>query len=81
MHFGRSFATCPFLRGSAEGVICGARGILVRNLDTAHADLCISRHFEVCPIYIEHLQALDILHGRSDGLINCFCNNTVTFPS
>lgn len=81
MYFGRSFATCPFLRGGPEGVICGARGILVRNLDTANADLCISRHFEVCQIYIEHLKALDVLHGKSDGFTHCFFNSTVTFPS
>jgi hypothetical protein len=58
---------CPYLAGSAEGGVCSAKSALLRNLDDIHTDLCMSRHFEVCRIYIEKLQELDVPGLRMNG--------------
>lgn len=81
MNFDRAFTTCPYLTGSAEGGVCSARSALLRNLDDINTDICMSRHFEVCRIYIEKLQELDILGIGMNGNNNSICNHNVTIPS
>jgi len=81
MNFDRIFTTCPYLAGSVEGGVCSAKSALLRNLENINADICMSRHFEVCRIYIEKLQELDILGIRMSGTNNAFCNNNLTIPS
>jgi hypothetical protein len=56
MHLDRILTICPFLLGSTEGVICKASGNLVRDIQDIHPDMCISKHFEMCHIYISQLQ-------------------------
>jgi len=56
MHLDRILTICPFLLGSAEGVICKASGNLVRDIQDIHPDICISKHFEMCHIYVSQLQ-------------------------
>jgi len=81
MNFDRVFTTCPYLTGSADGGICNAKAVLLRNLDNINPDMCMSRHFEVCRLYIEKLQELDILSIRTDGNPNILCNDNVTIIS
>ena len=52
MHLERILTICPFLLGSKEGTICKASGNLVRDMQDIHPDICISKHFEMCHIYI-----------------------------
>jgi hypothetical protein len=56
-------AICPFLLGSADGVICKASGNLLRNMQDVYPDICISRHFEMCHLYISQLQEPEELHA------------------
>jgi hypothetical protein len=58
----RIFTTCPYLSGSPDGAVCSARAVLLRNLENIDVDMCISRHFEICRIYIEKLHELDLLY-------------------
>jgi hypothetical protein len=81
MHFDKIFTTCPYLTGSTEGVVCSARCILLRNLDNINPDMCISRHFEICQIYIEKLQELDVLSIANNGNVSAMYNKNVTIPS
>lgn len=60
MHLDRIFPTCPYLTGSPEGIICQAAATFVRNIEDVNPDNCISRHFEVCRIYISKLQEMNI---------------------
>jgi hypothetical protein len=59
MHLGRILTICPFLLGSIEGVICKTSGNLVRDMQDIHPDICISKHFEMCHIYILQLQEMN----------------------
>jgi hypothetical protein len=59
MHLDRILTICPFLLGSTEGVICKASGNLVRDMQDIHTDICISKHFEMCHIYISTLQEIN----------------------
>lgn len=81
MHLDRVFTTCPYLTGSVDGGICSAKAVLLRNLDNINPDMCVSRHFEVCRIYIEKLQELDILSIRTNGNLDIFCNNNLKIIS
>jgi hypothetical protein len=55
MHFGRIFTLCPYLSGSLEGIVCNASLTLVRNISDIDPDMCITRHFELCHLYISKL--------------------------
>ena len=61
MHLDRVFTTCPHLTGSPEGAVCQAVLALIRNIEDIDPDICISRHFEVCRIYISKLQEIDVI--------------------
>lgn len=61
MHLNRIFTTCPYLNGSPEGVICKAVITLIRDIEDINPDNCISRHFELCHIYLSTLQEMDTL--------------------
>jgi hypothetical protein len=63
MHLDRILSMCPFLLGSKEGIICKASGNLVREIQDIHPDICISKHFEMCYIYILSLQNPEELHS------------------
>jgi len=59
MHLDRILTICPFLLGNSEGTICKASGNLVREIQDIHPDICISKHFEMCHIYISTLQEIN----------------------
>jgi len=59
MHLDRIFTMCPYLSGSKEGVICNAALTLLRNIEDIDPDICISRHFELCHLYIAKLHEID----------------------
>lgn len=61
MHLDRIFITCPYLAGSPEGIKCKAAVTFIRNIEDINPDNCISRHFEVCRIYISKLQEMNII--------------------
>ncbi len=61
MHLERILTTCPYLAGSPEGSICQAAVTFVRNIEDIDPDNCISRHFEMCGIYISKLQEMNII--------------------
>jgi hypothetical protein len=81
MNFDRVFTTCPYLSGSPDGAVCSARSVLLRNIENINADMCMSRHFEVCRLYIEKLQELDILSIGMNGNKGATCYNNLTIPS
>jgi hypothetical protein len=60
MSLDRPFAICPYLKGSSGGVICAVTGELARNIPDINPDICISRHFEVCHLYLLKLHDIDI---------------------
>ena len=47
---------CPYLKGTAEGARCGAADELVRKIDGLSIKLCMSRHYEVCALYLAALK-------------------------
>jgi hypothetical protein len=55
MHLDRIFTTCPYLVDSPEGVVCNGALNFLRNIKDIDPDICISRHFELCHIYISKL--------------------------
>jgi hypothetical protein len=59
MHLDRNLTIYPFLLGSTEGIICKVSGSLVRDMQDIHPDICISKHFEMCHIYISTLQEIN----------------------
>ena len=59
MHFDGVFTMCPYLAGSLDGAVCGAALTLLRNIDDIHPDICLSRHFELCYLYISRLHDID----------------------
>jgi hypothetical protein len=81
MNFDRVFTTCPYLSGSSEGAVCSASALLLRNMEDINADMCMSRHFEVCRIYIEKLRELDILGIGMKGIKSLICNTNLIIPS
>jgi hypothetical protein len=60
MHFGRIFTICPYLSGSLEGIVCNAASTLVRNINDIDPDMCITRHFELCHLYISRLEEMAV---------------------
>jgi hypothetical protein len=60
MRLDRIFTTCPYLAGSPEGVVCMSVDTLIRNIVDINPDNCISRHFELCHLYIVQLQEIDV---------------------
>lgn len=72
MHIGRIFTFCPYLSGSLEGIVCNAALTLVRNIEDIDPDICISRHFELCHLYISKLGEMSVfphLSGTGCGQI------------
>lgn len=67
MHLDGVFTMCPFLTGSLEGAVCGAALTLLRNIDDIHPDICLSRHFELCYLYISRLHDINIPPELSDS--------------
>lgn len=67
MHIDRIFSMCPYLAGSLEGAVCGAAFTLLRNIDDIHPDICLSRHFELCYLYIAKLHDNNIQPELSDS--------------
>jgi len=61
MHLDRIFTMCPYLTGSPEGVVCNAALTLLRNIVDSNPDICISRHFELCHLYIAKLHEMNIM--------------------
>ncbi len=60
------FITCPYLRGSAEGVLCSAAGRYVKDMEGADIRLCMSRHYEACFMYITALLIGETKESHSD---------------
>jgi hypothetical protein len=54
------FTLCPYLNGSPGGVICSAAGEPTRNIPDIEPDICISRRFEVCHLYLLKLHDIDL---------------------
>ena len=67
MHIDGVFTMCPYLAGSLEGAVCGAAFTLLRNIDDIHPDICLSRHFELCYLYIARLHDINIQPELSDS--------------
>jgi hypothetical protein len=75
------FTTCPYLTGSTEGAVCSAKAVLLRNLENINPDMCISRHFEICRVYIEKLHEIDFLNTGIHGNLAARCNKNLTVNS
>jgi hypothetical protein len=59
MHLDRILTTCPYLIGSPEGAACNGALTLLRNIQDFDPDICMSRHYELCHIYISKLIELN----------------------
>lgn len=71
MHLERNFTICPYLTGSPEGVMCRAASILIRQIEDISPDICISRHFELCHIYLSKLEEMitvPVFNGNGSAL-------------
>ena len=66
MHFGRILTLCSYLAGSLEGIVCNAASTLVRNIDDIDPDMCVTRHFELCPLYISRLGEMNVFPALTD---------------
>jgi hypothetical protein len=69
MHFDRIFTTCPYLSGSLEGVVCNAALTLLRNIADINPDICISRHFELCHLYMSKLKEIKFTSASQGSAI------------
>ena len=76
MHLDRVFNMCPYLAGSLEGAVCNAALTLLRNIDDIHPDICLSRHFELCYLYISRLHDNNIQPELSDSETREHVNNS-----
>ncbi len=59
MYLGKnSFRTimCPYLKGSHHGAECTIVNDVVRNIENAEIKFCMSRHFEICHVYVSSLR-------------------------
>jgi hypothetical protein len=83
MHLDRIFSVCPYLTGSLEGVVCSAALTLLRNLKDVNPDICISRHFEICHLYISKLLELEspVDVDDSNGCLAVNPNENVRYSS
>jgi len=70
VHLDRIFTMCPYLTGSPEGVVCNAAFTLLRNIEDINPDICISRHFEVCHLYIAKLHEIAIIPALAGNEIS-----------
>lgn len=41
---------CPYIRSSMEGALCRIENRSVRESDAADIHVCLSEHFEYCPV-------------------------------
>ena len=55
MQIERISTLCPYLTSGPEGIFCNAVSNHIRNIQDISTDNCLSRHFEVCHIYVEKL--------------------------
>jgi hypothetical protein len=69
MHFDRIFTTCPYLSGSLEGVVCNAALTLLSNIEDINPDICINRHFELCPLYMSKLQEMSFTSASQGSAV------------
>jgi len=59
MYFGmsnRGSVMCPHFKGTDHGAECEIARDIVRNVEGADIKFCMSRHFEICPIYFNSLR-------------------------
>ena len=68
MHLDRFFTICPYLTGSPEGAVCKTAATLIRNIEDINPEICLSRHFEICYVYISKLQEIDVIPASTDDV-------------
>ncbi len=54
-----SFALCPHFTDCAEGPSCSATERLIEDMAGYKIKLCMSRHHEACPVYMQSLQKVE----------------------
>jgi len=67
MYFGTSnrvTVMCPHFKGTDHGAECAIAMDIVRNIENADIKLCMSRHFEICPVYFTTLRYESSLRSR-----------------
>lgn len=47
---------CPYMRGTRGGAHCGAVDEFVKDMEGFSTKLCMSRHYEVCILYVAALK-------------------------
>jgi hypothetical protein len=53
-----SVMTCPNLKGAPEGVKCSVINGFIKNIADGDTRVCMSRHYESCPLYLSGLITL-----------------------
>jgi hypothetical protein len=66
MDLEKMVSMCPYLTGSHDGVMCSSIQDLIRNIDGIDLNICASRRFEQCHIYISKLQ--DVQDAKDEVL-------------
>ncbi len=61
MHLDRIMTICPYLDGSPEGATCKTAATLIRNIEDIDPEICLTRHFEICRVYISKLHEIDVI--------------------
>lgn len=64
MHLDRIFTICPYLAGSPEGAVCKVAATLIRDIEDVNLDICVSRHFELCHLYISKLHEIGVIQSQ-----------------
>jgi hypothetical protein len=49
---------CRHLKGSAEGALCMVVNKFIKNMNGFSIKVCMSRHYEACPLYFSALFSL-----------------------
>jgi hypothetical protein len=47
---------CRHLKGSAEGALCMVVNNFIKDMNGFSIKICMSRHYEACPLYFSALQ-------------------------
>lgn len=60
MNFGMNLTRtimCPHFKGSDHGAECSAAMQLIRDIESADIKFCMSRHYEICNVYVNSLKS------------------------
>ncbi len=64
----RGSVTCPHFKGTDHGAECTIAKDIIRNIEGADIKFCMSRHFEICHVYLASLRRENSLRSQIPAL-------------